>query len=68
MDTKTTQSFCLTVKDCTYHDVVVDAPDLDTAVEIVREQWLNGELSTGNHGFVVLLDEEDDEVEEFACW
>ena len=68
MAKKTMRSFHLMVKDCTYHDLIVDAPDIDAATDLVREWWVNGELGTGDFGSVVLLDQNEDELEEFTCW
>lgn len=63
-----TLPFRLTLKECTYHEVVVDAPDLDTAVDIVREEWNTGILGTGQHGSVVVFDHEGELLEEIDNW
>lgn len=60
------QSFALTLHDHTYYDVVVDAPDQETALAIVEEHWLRGDLPQ-SHGYTVIL-EGDDELAEVANW
>jgi hypothetical protein len=69
MDTLTqTHPFRLTLKECIYHEVIVNAPDLDAAVDHVREQWVTGELDAREHGLIVVLDEDNNELDEIDAW
>lgn len=63
-----TCTFRLRLKECTYHDVIVDAPDLDAAVDLVHEQWVTGELDAEESGYIIVLDEDDNELDELTAW
>lgn len=68
MDTPKLHSFVLTVRECELHEVIVEAPDIETAVDIAHRRWANGELGVGDSGYVVVLDEAGDELDEIASW
>jgi hypothetical protein len=65
---KTTTSYRLTLAEETRYDVTVEASNLDAAIEIVEERWLNHKLGVQGYGFVLVLDEKGNELDEIANW
>ena len=68
MNSNPNKTFKFRIKDVTYKDVDVHASNEDEAVEKLKEMYAEGEVVPGASGYVVILNENDVELEEIACF
>lgn len=61
-------SFHLRLKESTYRDLVVQAPDLHTALDIAYERWAGADTGESTGGQVLVLDENGNQVDVLADW
>jgi hypothetical protein len=62
------RTFILTIKEVVFEDFEIEARSQAEAIKMLKADYINGDAIVDGSGYTVILDNDDNEAAEIACF